>query len=64
MNMTEQRNAILTILKKSNRPLGPKAIAAAANMKPRNVAMLLLRMKSDGQIRHHEWGQWTTAHGG
>jgi len=61
--MSPQRAAVLAVLQKTARPMQPIEIAAATGMKYGNVAMMLLRMRTDGQAEHAPCGRWQlTAH--
>ena len=56
--MSPQRAAALTALQQAARPMRPMEIAAATGMKYSNVAMMLLRMRTDGQAEHSPCGRW------
>ena len=64
--MSPQRAAVLAVLQKASAPMRLTDIAAAAQMKRNNVAMLLLRMREDGQAEQHPinglWHVRATAH--
>jgi DNA-binding IclR family transcriptional regulator len=56
--MSQQRAAVLVVLHHVGRPMRLFEIADATRMKYSNVAMMLLRMRSDGQIEQTPCGRW------
>jgi len=58
--MSPQRAAVLAVLQKTARPMQPIEIAAATGMKYGNVAMMLLRMRTDGRASRAR-SLWTLA---
>jgi Mn-dependent DtxR family transcriptional regulator len=61
--MSQQRAAVLTVLQQAGRTMRPVDIAAVAQMKPRSVSMMLLRMRDDGQTELGAYGWRATAGG-
>jgi hypothetical protein len=59
VHRSEERSAILFVLTKAGDPMGPKAIAAAANMKEGNVRFLLAQMMKAGQVKRQGYGLYT-----
>jgi len=59
VNKSDQRRAILDVLRNSTEPFGPKEIAAATGMKDGNVRFLLGKMAEAGEIQKQGYGHYT-----
>jgi DNA-binding transcriptional ArsR family regulator len=60
-NMSPPRLAIMELLQRSDKPLGPSAVAEALDMKPQNVRYLLGEMRTAGLVERTFYGKYTAA---
>jgi DNA-binding transcriptional ArsR family regulator len=60
---SEERRAILRVLREARDPMGPTDVAAATGMKEPNVRSLLGKMAKGGEILKEARGRYTVAPG-
>jgi DNA-binding transcriptional ArsR family regulator len=59
--LSPERTAILELLGRSEKPLGPSAVAEALDMKPQNVRYLLSQLRTAGLVERTFYGKYTAA---
>ena len=50
--ISPQRAAVMAVLQQASEPMCVAEIATATGMKPHDVGMMLLRMRTDGQAQY------------